>query len=255
MSTDGVPCIYRPMRRSPTSITIFCQIDLTEPTSSRKHRLRPVTCSSRAGVPARDKCASLRWPMLAFVWSRHHELLGDPRHRGSDCLSYYCLFASSPNGSASAARTVDADRHGAYLNLARSFASFAVRVPPLDEQRAIAHILGTLDDKIELNRRMNETLEAMARALFKSWFVDFDPVRAKAEGRDPGLPKPSPTSSRIASWTPSWGRFRRGGQVEPFSEIVDVIGGAYSEDVGPEYWGDDIPWFSVGDAPRRRKSG
>src|SRR3990172_4996738 len=50
-------------------------------------------------------------------------------------------------------------------------------LPPLPEQRAIAHILGTLDDKIELNRRMNETLEAMARALFKSWFVDFDPVR------------------------------------------------------------------------------
>jgi type I restriction enzyme S subunit len=63
-------------------------------------------------------------------------------------------------------------------------------VPPGPEQRAIAHILGTLDDKIELNRRMSETLEAMARALFKSWFVDFDPVRAKAEGRDPGLPKP-----------------------------------------------------------------
>ena len=62
-------------------------------------------------------------------------------------------------------------------------------LPPLTEQRAIAHILGTLDDKIELNRRMSETLEAMARALFKSWFVDFDPVRAKADGRDPGLPK------------------------------------------------------------------
>jgi type I restriction enzyme S subunit len=60
--------------------------------------------------------------------------------------------------------------------------------PPLAEQRAIAHILGTLDDKIELNRRMSETLEAMARALFKSWFVDFDPVRAKMAGRDPGLP-------------------------------------------------------------------
>jgi type I restriction enzyme S subunit len=68
-----------------------------------------------------------------------------------------------------------------------------VSIPhPVDiaEQRAIAHILGTLDDKIELNRRMNETLEAMARALFKSWFVNFDPVRAKAEGRPPGLPKP-----------------------------------------------------------------
>ena len=64
----------------------------------------------------------------------------------------------------------------------------------VNEQRAIAHILGTLDDKIELNRRMNETLEAMARALFKSWFVDFEPVRAKMEGRWrrgeslPGLP-------------------------------------------------------------------
>jgi restriction endonuclease S subunit len=57
---------------------------------------------------------------------------------------------------------------------------FPIEVPDnIDEQRAIAHILGTLDDKIELNRRMNETLEAMARALFKSWFVDFDPVRAK----------------------------------------------------------------------------
>ncbi len=64
-----------------------------------------------------------------------------------------------------------------------------VAVPPVCEQRAIAHILGTLDDKIELNRRMNETLEAMARALFQSWFVDFDPVRAKSEGRAPGLPK------------------------------------------------------------------
>ncbi len=55
-----------------------------------------------------------------------------------------------------------------------------ISLPPLPQQCAIAHILGTLDDKIELNRRMNETLEEMARALFKSWFVDFDPVRAKA---------------------------------------------------------------------------
>jgi len=60
-----------------------------------------------------------------------------------------------------------------------------VRLPPLAEQRTIAGILGALDDKIELNRRMNETLEAMARAIFTSWFVDFDPVRAKMEGRQP----------------------------------------------------------------------
>ena len=69
-------------------------------------------------------------------------------------------------------------------------AGFPIDVPrAIAEQRAIAHILGTLDDKIELNRRMNATLEAMARALFRSWFVDFDPVRAKMEGRDTGLPK------------------------------------------------------------------
>ena len=54
-----------------------------------------------------------------------------------------------------------------------------------EEQRAIAHVLGTLDDLIELNRETNEILEEMARALFKSWFVDFDPVRAKLEGRPP----------------------------------------------------------------------
>ncbi len=64
---------------------------------------------------------------------------------------------------------------------------FAFYRPPLSEQRAIAHILGTLDDKIDLNRRMNETLEAMARATFKDWFVDFGPTRAKMEGRTPCL--------------------------------------------------------------------
>ena len=63
-----------------------------------------------------------------------------------------------------------------------------MHLPPLDEQRRIAGILGALDDKIELNRRMSQTLEAMAQALFKSWFVDFDPVHAKAAGRPTGLP-------------------------------------------------------------------
>lgn len=73
-------------------------------------------------------------------------------------------------------------------------ASIPITLPPINEQRAIAHILGTLDDKIELNRKQNETLEAMAQAIFKAWFVDFEPVRAKMEGRWqrgqslPGLP-------------------------------------------------------------------
>jgi type I restriction enzyme, S subunit len=67
--------------------------------------------------------------------------------------------------------------------------AFKFALPPVAEQRAIGCVLGALDEKIELNRRMNETLESMTRALFKSWFVDFDPVRAKVEGRNSGLPK------------------------------------------------------------------
>jgi type I restriction enzyme S subunit len=72
----------------------------------------------------------------------------------------------------------------ATLNL-RDVVNLPIPIPPKAERDAIAHILGSLDDKIELNRRMNATLEAIAQALFKSWFVDFDPVRAKAEGRQP----------------------------------------------------------------------
>jgi type I restriction enzyme S subunit len=66
-----------------------------------------------------------------------------------------------------------------------SLKNIELHIPPLPTQKAIAHILGTLDDKIELNRRMNETLESIARAIFKSWFIDFDPVRTKAETRQP----------------------------------------------------------------------
>ncbi len=108
----------------------------------------------------------------------------------------------------------------------------SLTLPPLSEQRAIAHILGTLDDKIELNRRMNETLEAIAQALFKSWFVDFDPVLAKAEGRDPGLPK------HIADLFPDsfedseLGEIPKGWRAAPIGQIAKVtIGGDWGKDV------------------------
>ena len=79
--------------------------------------------------------------------------------------------------------------HGAVFNTItrETFDSINVKVPDFDTQKEIANILGTLDDKIDLNRRMNETLEAMARAIFKDWFVDFGPTRAKMEGRAPYL--------------------------------------------------------------------
>ena len=69
-----------------------------------------------------------------------------------------------------------------------SIENYEFQLPSLDKQKRIAHILGTLDDKIELNQRMNQTLEAIARAVFKSWFVDFDPVRAKMAGEPYPLP-------------------------------------------------------------------
>lgn len=100
-----------------------------------------------------------------------------------------------------------------------------LEVPPPPEQRAIAHILGTLDDKIEVNRRTSATLESIARALFKAWFVDFEPVRAKAEGRDPGLPP------HLAALFPDrlveteHGEIPEGWEAKPLSDIADFLNG------------------------------
>jgi type I restriction enzyme S subunit len=105
---------------------------------------------------------------------------------------------------------------------------FEISLPPLREQKAIAHILGTLDDKIELNRKTNETLEAIAKALFKSWFVDFDPVRAKAEGRPTGLP------SEISDLFPDSFEDSELGEIPSGwrdGEIQDVA------ELNPETWG------------------
>lgn len=91
--------------------------------------------------------------------------------------AYYQLLTQDINGMDSGSAIPSTSREAFY--------GLPVRVPPFPEQRAIAHILGTLDDKIELNRKMNETLEAMTRAIFKSWFIDFEPVKAKMQGRQP----------------------------------------------------------------------
>lgn len=137
--------------------------------------------------------------------------------------------------------------------------------PSYDEQRAIAHILGSLDDKIELNRRMNQTLEAMARAIFKSWFVDFlpvrakqrartqtgDPVRAKAEGRPTGLP------DEIAALFPDsfedseLGEIPKGWGVKNLNEIANIIDCLHSKK--PERQTEGrllIQVFNVGDTGR-----
>ena len=101
---------------------------------------------------------------------------------------FYFYYLQSPHGLA-AIRSIVEQGAGASGIRGSDLEGLHVQWRPVTEQRVIARILGTLNDKIELNRRISQTLEAMARALFKSWFVDFDPVRNKAEGRDLELPK------------------------------------------------------------------
>ena len=158
--------------------------------------------SNKFTVPAGSILVSKLNPRVPRVWepdvndedlavASTEFLVLQPKEIDRRFLKYLCLspavrsrmeaMVTGTSGSHQRVRPADA------LNI-------EVQLPPLPQQRAIAHVLGTLDDKIELNRRMNETLEEMARALFKSWFVDFAPVRAKMEGRWrpgaslPGLP-------------------------------------------------------------------
>jgi type I restriction enzyme S subunit len=106
------------------------------------------------------------------------------------------------------------------------FRSLQVPVPPLAEQKAIASILGALDDKIELNRRMNATLEGMARVLFQSWFVDFDPVRAKLDGRKPeGMDKATASLFPDAFQDSSIGAVPKGWKVKALGEVIELAYG------------------------------
>ena len=136
-----------------------------------------------------------------------------------------------------------------------TFKLIQISLPPLPEQRAIAHILGTLDDKIELNRKQNETLEAMARALFKAWFVDFEPVRAKLEGRWqrgqslPGLPAHLYDLFPDCLVESELGEIPKGWEIGSFSNAVEIIGGGTPKTTVSEYWDGEIPWFSVVDTP------
>ncbi len=121
---------------------------------------------------------------------------------------------------------VDEASHGTGRLQTSALQRLSIPLPPLPEQRAIAHILGTLDDKIELNRRMNRTLEEMARALFQSWFVDFDPVRAKARGEaPPGL------APELAALFPDrlveteLGEAPEGWEVKTLGNVAEVVKG------------------------------
>jgi len=131
--------------------------------------------------------------------------------------AYYCLLTYNINGMDSGSAIPSTSRDAFY--------HLPVCVPPKQEQQAIANILGVLDDKIGLNRRINETLEATARAIFKSWFVDFDPVRAKAHGRDASLPRHIAALFPDSFQDSELGKIPKGWGVRGLDEIARFLNG------------------------------
>lgn len=148
---------------------------------------------------------------------------------------FYFYYLQSHHGR-SAIRSIVEQGAGASGIRGRDLESLDIKWLPVENQRAIAHILGTLDDKIELNRRMNETLEEMARAIFKSWFVDFDPVRAKAEGRDTGLPKHVADLFPDSFYESELGKIPSGWAAKTVGEIAEIVGGSTPSTKKQIYW-------------------
>jgi type I restriction enzyme S subunit len=126
-----------------------------------------------------------------------------------------------------------------------------VALPPLAEQKAIAAVLGALDDKIELNRRMNATLEEMARALFQSWFVDFDPVRAKLDGRKPeGMDAATAALFPDSFQESEAGHIPKGWEVKKAEEVSTVGIGKTPPRMEHQWFSEnpaDVPWMSIRD--------
>jgi type I restriction enzyme S subunit len=157
---------------------------------------------------------------------------------------FYFYFFTSPDGR-DAIRRIVVQGAGAAGIRASDLPNVDVPWFPPSEQRAIARILGALDDKIDLNRRMNETLEAMARALFKSWFVDFDPVRAKMRGEQPAG-KDAATAALFPSRLvhTEHGEVPEGWRHAPLSEWVEVLSGGTPSKANPALWNGSLKWIS-----------
>jgi type I restriction enzyme S subunit len=124
--------------------------------------------------------------------------------------------------------------------------SLRLPLPPLAEQKRIAHILGTLDDKIELNRRMNATLESISRALFKSWFVDFDPVRQKAAGKQPvGMDAKTAALFPDSFEESAIGEVPKGWRVDAFADHFDADRGLSYKGEGLREDGSGVPMHNL----------
>jgi type I restriction enzyme S subunit len=120
----------------------------------------------------------------------------------------------------------------------RELARMQLRVPPVDEQRAIAAVLGALDDKIDQNRRTSRALEGLAGATFKAWFVDFEPVKAKAAGQSsfPNMPLAAFAALPDRLTDSPLGHVPQGWEIRPIGDLVAVKGGGTPSTKVAEYW-------------------
>jgi type I restriction enzyme S subunit len=170
-----------------------------------------------------------------------------PNQRVADSYYLYYLF-NSPFGTYSLGTIL---RHVAVAGITGSdLVRLTIPVPPLQTQRAIANVLRALDDKIELNRRMNGTLEAMARAIFKSWFVDFDPVRAKAAGRQPaGMDAETAALFPAAFQRSDAGAVPKGWMTCPLDEIAEFLNGLAMQKFPPRD-ADSLPVIKIAELRR-----
>ena len=133
----------------------------------------------------------------------------------------------------------------------RNLNRIEVSHPLPSEQRAIAGVLGALDDKIEQNRRTARALEQLARAIFRAWFVDFEPVKAKAVGATafPSMPQPVFDALPTGFVDSDIGPVPEGWEPKALSSVCTLVSGGTPKRSEPTYWGGDIPWYSVKDAP------
>jgi type I restriction enzyme, S subunit len=186
----------------------------------------------------------------------HNQRLGKviilPSGSIQKCFLYYLLRTNSYKHEILASATGTTVKHTSPERIK----AFQFLLPSLPEQKAIASILSSLDDKIELNQQMNRTLEAQARAIFKSWFVDFDPVRAKMEGRQPaGMDATTAALFPAAFEESELGMIPKGWKISTIGESVHIYGGSTPSTKNSAYWeGGDIQWATPKDLSNLQNS-
>lgn len=198
--------------------------------------------------PANGRWAFVDHEAVDYVVSTKLMVIRARSHKANSRFLYHFLTSGITTGWL---QHLAESRSGTFPQITfDQIAELEIPIPPLGVQASIAAFIDALDDKIELNRRMNETLEAMARTLFKSWFIDFDPVRAKADGR-----KPEGMDDATARLFPDSfeeleaGLIPAGWRSESIRECCTQVqnGGTPRRDE-PRYWnGGTIPWLTSGE--------